>query len=65
MSEGDAVVLRSDAGELRARVKVSAIKPGNAQVFFPEGNVLLAAGTVDVSGVPDYGTTVAISKAPA
>ena len=59
--DGDPVLLRSDAGEMAATVKVSAIKPRNAQVFFPEGNVLLGAGPVDVSGVPDYGTTVTIT----
>ena len=34
------------------------LRPGNVQVFYPEGNVLLPGGHRDRSGVPDYNTTV-------
>ena len=34
-------VVRSDHGELPARLHASPLRPGNVQVFFPEGNVLL------------------------
>jgi molybdopterin-dependent oxidoreductase alpha subunit len=61
ISEGRALVLRSDVGELRATCKVADIRPGNVQVYWPEGNVLLRRGAVDpVCGIPDYNTTVQI-----
>ena len=48
---------------MRARVHRCDLRPGNAQVFFPEGNVLLRAGVRDVaSGVPDYNTVVTIER---
>ena len=60
-TEGDPVVVRSEHGELRARVHVSPLRPGNVQVFFPEGNVLLVGGKRDPeSGVPDYNAVVTI-----
>jgi len=61
---GAAVTLRSEHGEMRARVHVAPIRSGNVQVFFPEGNVLLPAGIRDPdSGVPDYTTRVEIAPA--
>jgi molybdopterin-dependent oxidoreductase alpha subunit len=55
MREGDAVVVRSDHGELRGRVHLAELAPGNVQVLYPEGNVLLPLGRREpVSGVPDY-----------
>jgi molybdopterin-dependent oxidoreductase alpha subunit len=54
VSEGDAVVVRSPHGELRARVHLAPIRAGNVQVFFPEANPLLAPARRDpVSGVFD------------
>jgi predicted molibdopterin-dependent oxidoreductase YjgC len=64
LRDGDRVVVRSAHGELTARLHASAIRPGNVQVFFPEGNVLLAAGRRDpVSGVPDYNAVVTVEAA--
>jgi molybdopterin-dependent oxidoreductase alpha subunit len=61
VEEGSAVLVRSEHGELHARVHVAPIRPGNVQVFFPEGNVLLPRGRLDPeSGVPDYNATVEI-----
>jgi anaerobic selenocysteine-containing dehydrogenase len=63
LAEGDRVVVRSDHGELHARVHVSGLRPGNVQVFFPEGNVLLRAGRRDAeSGVPDYNAIVTVER---
>jgi molybdopterin-dependent oxidoreductase alpha subunit len=59
--DGAAVVVRSAVGALRARVHLAAMTPGNVQVFFPEGNVLLAGGVRDPSGVPDYTTLVSVT----
>jgi molybdopterin-dependent oxidoreductase alpha subunit len=63
VSDGAAVVLRSEHGEMPARVHLAPIRSGNVQVFFPEGNVLLPAGVRDASGVPDYTTRVDIVPA--
>jgi anaerobic selenocysteine-containing dehydrogenase len=62
--DGDPVVVRSAHGELRGRAHVAPLAPGNVQVLFPEGNVLLSLGPRDsVSGVPDYTTTVEVAPA--
>jgi anaerobic selenocysteine-containing dehydrogenase len=59
--DGDRVVVRSDAGSMQARVHVADLRPGNVQVFFPEGNVLIATGRRDApSGVPDYNAVVTV-----
>jgi hypothetical protein len=43
----------------------SPLRPGNVQVFFPEGNVLLRAGRRDAtSGVPDYNAVVTVEAVP-
>ena len=40
------------------------LRPGNVQVFFPEGNVLLRGGRRDpASGVPDYNALVTVEPA--
>ena len=58
LADGAPVLVRSSHGELRALVHRAPLRPGNVQVFYPEGNVLLPTGTRDRSGVPDYNTTV-------
>jgi molybdopterin-dependent oxidoreductase alpha subunit len=64
LRDGDRVLVRSAHGELAARLHASPIRPGNVQVFFPEGNVLLAAGRRDAaSGVPDYNAVVTVEAA--
>lgn len=55
LEEDDPVVLRSETGELRGRVRIARIRPGNLQVHWPEGNELIATGRVDPScGEPDF-----------
>ncbi len=64
LRDGSRVVLRSDHGELPGRVMLSRIRPGNLQVLFPEGNVLLGAGVHDAaSKVPDYNAVVSVHPA--
>ena len=59
VGDGAPVLVRSDHGEMRAHVHLANVRPGNVQVLFPEGNVLLPMGRRDVrSGVPDYTTSV-------
>ncbi len=64
VGQGAAVVLRSAYGQMAARVHLAEIRTGNVQVFFPEGNVLLASDRRDPhSGVPDYNALVEILTA--
>src|SRR5262249_34932983 len=65
LRDGDRVVIRSEHGEMAAQLHASALRPGNVQVFFPEGNVLLRGGRRDpASGVPDYNAVVTVEAAP-
>ena len=55
------VMVKSDHGQVRARVFVAPITPGNAQMHWPEANPLIPAGRRDPGGlVPDYNTVVEI-----
>ena len=58
LADGARVLVRSSHGELHALVHRAPLRPGNVQVFYPEGNVLLPGRRRDRSGVPDYNTTV-------
>jgi molybdopterin-dependent oxidoreductase alpha subunit len=52
---GDPVVLRSDVGEFRGKLRIAPIAPGNLTVHWPEANVLVRTGHYDPScGEPDY-----------
>jgi hypothetical protein len=52
--------LLNDRGEFRGRVKIDRIKPGCVQGHWPEVNVVVPAGRLDPSGVPDYNAIVEI-----
>jgi anaerobic selenocysteine-containing dehydrogenase len=59
LDQGDPVLVRSAHGEMRARVHLAAIRPGNVQAFFPEANPLLSPTAREPqSGVPDYNAVV-------
>jgi molybdopterin-dependent oxidoreductase alpha subunit len=59
--DGEAVLVRSPHGEMRARVHLASMRPGNVQAFFPESNPLLAPSRRDpISGVPDYNAVVEV-----
>ncbi len=58
---GQEVMLRSATGELRCRIHLAPIAPGNAQVHWPEGNALIADEVRSAeAGIPDYNTRVTI-----
>ena len=64
VAAGEEVVLRSATGELRCHIHVAPIAPGNAQVHWPEGNVLIADEARSAeAGIPDYNTRVTIEPA--
>jgi hypothetical protein len=49
---------------MTARVRVQPVKPGNLQVFFPEGNALLPPGVRDPEAlIPDYNAVVEMEPA--
>lgn len=63
VENGDEVMLRSAAGEMRGHCLIAPIAPGNLQVHWPEGNVLIQRGVSDPEcGMPDYNTEVEIER---
>jgi predicted molibdopterin-dependent oxidoreductase YjgC len=65
LCNGDSITLRNPLGELRGRVKIDRIKPGCLQAHWPEANVIIPAGRLDASGIPDYNTVVEVVRAAA
>jgi hypothetical protein len=63
LDNGDRITLRHEPGEYQGRVKVDHIKPGCLQAYWPEINILIPAGRLDPSGVPDYNATVEVVNA--
>ncbi|HKQ77672.1 MAG TPA: FdhF/YdeP family oxidoreductase [Blastocatellia bacterium] len=64
LADGEAVIVRSEVGELRGRCRIAPIAPGNAQMHWPEGNALIKRGVRDPEcGIPDYNTAVEIERA--
>jgi anaerobic selenocysteine-containing dehydrogenase len=61
LSNGERVLVRSDTGEMEGNVLIAAVKPGNVQVHWPEGNVLIEAGVRSPQArIPDYNAWVTI-----
>lgn len=66
LAEGAEVLLRSATGELRGRILRAPVLPGNLQVHWPEGNVLIDPHRRSPrSGIPDYNAVVRIEPVPA
>jgi molybdopterin-dependent oxidoreductase alpha subunit len=64
VADGAAVVGTSDHGELGGLVLIAPIAPGNVQVHWPEGNVLIGAGRRSPEArIPDYNARVEIRRA--
>ncbi len=65
LEDGDEVELARGEVRYRGRVKLAAIRPGNLQVHWPEGNVLVPRRAADPeSGTPDYNAVVKLSRLP-
>ncbi len=63
LSDGEAIVVRSEVGEMRGHCRIAPVAPGNVEVHWPEGNVLVSRGIVDVEcGIPDYNARVKILR---
>jgi molybdopterin-dependent oxidoreductase alpha subunit len=63
LTDGEPIVLRNQRGEFHGHVKIDRVKPGSLQGYWPEVNVLVAAGCLDPSGVPDYNAIVEVVAA--
>lgn len=64
LANHEAIVLVSEAGRFEGRVFITSIAPGNLQIHWPEGNVIIPRGIVDrAGGVPDYNARVRVEKA--
>lgn len=62
LADGASVTLINDQGEYRGSVYRAPVKPGNLQVHWPEGNILLDKSRRSSAGVPDYNAVVKLEK---
>ena len=59
LKNGDAVVLKNEWGQFHGQVYLAPIQPGNLQIHWPEGNVLLDRSKRSPEvGIPDYNAIV-------
>ena len=59
-AEGTAIRLRSEYGVFEGRVRRAPITPGNLEVHWPEGNVLIGPAVDPDSLEPDYNAVVRV-----
>ncbi|HZD70547.1 MAG TPA: FdhF/YdeP family oxidoreductase [Actinomycetes bacterium] len=63
LADGDPVVLSNDSGELRGRALIAPVKPGNVEIHWPEGEVLIDSGRRSPqAGIPDYNAVVSVER---
>jgi molybdopterin-dependent oxidoreductase alpha subunit len=63
IANGDRVRLTSAAGRFEGRARIDAIKAGNLEVHWPEGNGLLSREEIDAaSKEPDYNAVVDLER---
>jgi molybdopterin-dependent oxidoreductase alpha subunit len=67
LQAGDPVTLHNAIGQYQGRVFIAPVKPGNLQIHWPEGNVLIRRDRRSpVAGIPDYNALAWLEKgAPA
>ena len=63
LREGDRVTLRARAGSFTGRLRAAPVRPGNLEVHWPEGNVLLTRAVDCASMEPDYNAVVTLDEA--
>lgn len=64
ITEGEAIVVYNKYGTFHGRAKFVAIKSGNIEVHWPEGNPLIPKGVYEqFAGIPEYHAAVIIEKA--
>ena len=63
VKHGDRIALVNDLGRYEGTVFLAAIAPGNLQIMWPEGNVIIRRGVVDAAGgVPDYNARARVER---
>jgi molybdopterin-dependent oxidoreductase alpha subunit len=63
LRDGDRVRLSNPIGSFTARAQVAPVRPGNLQLHWPEGNVLIDRHRRSPkSGIPDYNAVVWLEK---
>jgi len=63
LSDGDPVTLSSEVGVFHGRCRVSAMKPRNLQLFWPEANPLIRRDVVEPQcGIPDFTAIVRVQR---
>jgi molybdopterin-dependent oxidoreductase alpha subunit len=60
----EAIVIYNRHGVFTGRARLAPIKPGNIEVHWPEGNVLMPAGVYEpLAGIPEYNTAAIVERA--
>ncbi|WLD93233.1 FdhF/YdeP family oxidoreductase [Alkalihalobacillus sp. AL-G] len=60
---GEAIVVYNKFGLFHGKAKFVDVKPGNIEVHWPEGNVLIPKGVYEKhAGIPEYNTAVIVEK---
>ena len=63
LRQGQRIRLTAQSGSLTGRVRTAHIKPGNLEVHWPEGNILLSAAAIDPDSMePDYNASVTVAS---
>jgi molybdopterin-dependent oxidoreductase alpha subunit len=64
LKPGQAIILRNAMGSYQGSVFLAELRPGNLQVHWPEGNLVLSRDRRSpISGIPDYNALVTIEAA--
>ena len=64
LANGEPVVLRNALGEFRGRALIAPVQPGNLEIHWPEGEVLIdSRRRSPESGIPDYNAVVSLERA--
>lgn len=64
LADGAAVRLHNEHGEMRGVVRITEMKEGHLQAYWPEANVLIGRRYDPVSKEPDYNAIVRLERLP-
>jgi molybdopterin-dependent oxidoreductase alpha subunit len=63
LSDGEPVVLRNALGTYHGRALIAPVQPGNLEIHWPEGEVLIdSRRRSPMSGIPDYNAVVSVER---
>jgi anaerobic selenocysteine-containing dehydrogenase len=63
LRDGDRIRLSNPVGSFTGRAQIAPVRPGNLQLHWPEGNVLIDRHRRSPkSGIPDYNAAVWLEK---